>query len=353
MNGQPLIETDAVVIGAGPVGLFQVFQLGLQEIRAHVIDSLPHAGGQCVELYPDKPIYDVPGLPVCTGQELADRLLQQARPFAPEFHLGQEVSQLSREADGRWRVETASGTRLLSKTVFIAGGVGSFQPRRLRLEGIEPFEGRSLHYRPTEAARFVGRQMIVLGGDAPAVRWALTLATGPAPAASVTLVHRRDALRAEPADLAALQTLREAGTLRFVAGQPIGFQGLDGQLSHLRLATPEGAEVDLPCTDVIACLGLSPKLGPIANWGLAMEHKLLSVDPARFETSEPGIFAVGDVNTYPGKRKLLVCGFHEATLAAFAAVETVFPGKRVLLQYTTTSPRLHQLLGVAPAPTGD
>ena len=350
MTGQQVIETDAVVIGAGPVGLFQVFELGLLEIKAHVIDSLPHVGGQCVELYPDKPIYDLPGLPVCTGRELAERLLQQARPFAPEFHLGQEVSTVARQADGRFLIETSRGTRLLTKVVFIAGGVGSFQPRRLRIEGIEAFEGQQLHYHAPDTATFAGQRVIVLGGEAAAVATAIQLATAETLAREVTLVHRRDALKADPSQLATLQALRDQGAVRFVAGQPTGFDADGGRLSALRLINAEAAEQALPCDAIVACLGLAPKLGPLADWGLQLEHRLLVVDPARFETSEPGIFAVGDVNIYPGKRKLLVCGFHEATLAAFAAAEIVFPGKRILLQYTTTSPRLHALLGVADAP---
>lgn len=343
-----MIETDALVIGAGPVGLFQVFELGLLGISAQVVDALPHVGGQCVELYADKPIYDIPGLPVCSGRELVERLQQQIRPFAPGLHLGQEVCALQRAPDGRWRTETTAGQAFLAKTVFIAAGVGAFQPRKLRVEGAEALEGRQLHYRADTLAA-AGEQVLVLGGEEGAVQAAVDLAEG-GRAASVTLMHRRDAFKAPAALLARLAAQREQARLQVVAGQPLALQLQQGQLHGLDILDAQGDTRTLPCTQVLAQLGLSPRLGTIAEWGLALERKLLTVDTARFETSEPGIHAVGDINTYPGKRKLLLCGFHEATLAAFAAAERVFPGQPVHLQYTTTSPKLHERLGVTLPP---
>ena len=347
----PPLETDAVVIGAGPAGLFQVFELGLLEIRAHVIDTLPVPGGQCIELYPDKPIYDIPGLPFCTGRELTDRLLQQIQPFGATFHLNQEVASVQRQADQRFLVQTSQGTRLLSKTVFIAGGVGAFQPRPLKVPGLERFHDQQVFYRVRDPAAFAGQHLVVMGDDDTALGWAVHFAQdGPQQARSVTLLHRRDAFRAAPATVERMRELCESGAMRFVAGQIVGFEETQGTLTHLQVMGPDDRTQAVPVDSLLPFLGLSPKLGPIAQWGLALERKQLVVDTEKFETSEPGVFAVGDVNTYPGKKKLIVCGFHEATLAAYAACAYVFPDEKVQLQYTTTSPRLHQLLGVTPAP---
>ena len=345
----PPLETDAVVIGAGPAGLFQVFELGLLEIRAHVIDTLPMPGGQCIELYPDKPIYDIPGLPFCTGRELTDRLLQQIQPFGATFHLNQEVGSVQRQADQRFLVQTSQGTRLLSKTVFIAGGVGAFQPRTLKVPGLERFHDQQVFYRVRDPAAFAGQHLVVMGDDDTALGWAVHFAQeGPQQARSVTLLHRRDAFRAAPATVERMRALRELGAMRFTAGQIVGFEEEQGRLTHLQITGADDRIQTVPVDSLLPFLGLSPKLGPIAQWGLALERKQLVVDTEKFETSEPGIFAVGDVNTYPGKKKLILCGFHEATLAAFAACAYVFPGEKAQLQYTTTSPRLHQLLGVSP-----
>lgn len=352
-----MIETDAVVIGAGPVGLFQVFQLGLQEIRAHLIDALPHPGGQCAELYPDKPIYDIPGIPVCSGRELTARLLQQIAPFNTPMHLGQQVQALQRQADGRLLVETSSGLPLLARTVFIAAGVGAFVPRKVAVEGLEAFEQGEqpqVRYHGVAPRQLAGQDVVVMGGEDAALETALQL-TQDGHCASVTLLHRVDKFKAEPGLEQAVRDAVTQGTLRLVVGQPVAMESDDTcegpRLRALRLATPacaDGETVALPLDSFLPRLGLSPKLGPIADWGLAMERKQLVVETEGYATSEPGIFAVGDVNTYPGKRKLILCGFHEATLAAFAAAPLVHPEKRLLLQYTTTSPRLHELLGVNP-----
>ena len=345
----PPLETDAVVIGAGPAGLFQVFELGLLEIKAHVIDSLPVPGGQCIELYPDKPIYDIPGLPFCTGRELIDRLLQQIEPLGATFHLNQEVAAVQRQADQRFLVQTSQGTRLLAKTIFIAGGVGSFQPRTLKVPGLEPFQERQVFYRVRDPADFAGQNLVVMGDEDTALEWALRLAEdGPRRARSVTLLHRRDAFRASPATVDRMRRSCRDSAMTFVAGQITGLRQAEGRLTHLQVTGSDDQTRELPVDSVLAFPGLSPKLGPVGEWGLAMERKQLVVDTEKFETSEPGIFAVGDVNTYPGKKKLILCGFHEATLAAFGACAYVFPDERVQLQYTTTSPRLHELLGVTP-----
>jgi thioredoxin reductase (NADPH) len=340
-----VIETDALVIGAGPVGLFQVFELGLQGIHSHVIDSLPAAGGQCIELYPDKPIYDIPGTPVCTGRELVARLEKQIEPFNAVFHFDQQVDGVERQPDGRFRIESSIGTRWLAKTVFIAGGVGSFQPRRLKVDGLAAFERTQVFHRvPVEIESLAGERVVVIGDDDGALESALHLAL----IADVTLMHRRDEFKASTDTIARLRQARDAGGLKFIAAQANGIEQRDGRLASLRVLAADGSAHTLPLDALFVLTGLSPKLGPIADWGLALERKQLVVDTATFSTSEPGIFAVGDVNTYAGKKKLILCGFHEAALASFAAAAIVFPDRPVHLEYTTTSPRLHKALGVSP-----
>jgi thioredoxin reductase (NADPH) len=341
------IETDAVIVGAGPVGLFQVFELGLLEIKAHIVDSLAYPGGQCIELYPDKPIYDIPAVPVCTGKELTDNLLKQIEPFGVVFHLGQEVTVVRKEADGRFFVETSKGTRFFTKTVFIAGGVGSFQPRLLKVEGLERFDGTQLFYSVRDPAQFAGKNLVIVGGGDSALDWALNFVQeGPNKAESVILVHRRDGYRAAPASVAKMRELCEALEMQFVVGQITGFEVAGGRLTAVKVTGGDGVTRLMPLDMLLVFFGLSPKLGPIAEWGLGLERKQVVVDTEKFQTSVPGIFAVGDINTYPGKKKLILSGFHEAALAAFGASPIVFPERRVLLQYTTTSPKLHKVLGV-------
>lgn len=341
------IETDAVIVGAGPVGLFQVFELGLLEIKAHIIDSLAYPGGQCIELYPDKPIYDIPAVPVCTGKELTDNLLKQIEPFGATFHLGQEVTMVKKRDDGRFDVETSKGTRFVTKTVFIAAGVGSFQPRTLKVDGIEKFEGTQLFYRVRNPAQFAGKNLVIVGGGDSALDWTLNFVQdGPHKAESVILVHRRDGFRAAPASVAKMRELCDAYEMQFIVGQVTGFEEADGRMTAVKVTGGDGVTRVVPMDMLLVFFGLSPKLGPIADWGLAIERKQLVVDTEKFETSVPGIFAVGDINTYPGKKKLILSGFHEAALAAFGAAPYVFPEKKIHLQYTTTSPKLHKVLGV-------
>ncbi|HEY2189056.1 MAG TPA: NAD(P)/FAD-dependent oxidoreductase, partial [Caldimonas sp.] len=341
--------TDAVVVGAGPVGLFQVFELGLQEVRAHVVDALPHAGGQCFELYADKPIYDIPALPVCTGRGLTERLLRQIEPFGAGVHLEQQVSALAARDDGRFDVATSAGTRFVAKAVVVAGGVGAFQARRLKVEGLDRHRGIALFEDAASLHTQAGRRVVIVGGGESAVGAAVEAADAGASApASVTLIHRRDDLDAGEAALQRLHELRASGRVEFVAGQPEAVVDDGGALRGLVILCGDGTTRTVPLDALFVLLGWSPKLGPIAEWGLALEKKQLVVDTQRFETSTPGIFAVGDVNTYPGKQKLIVCGFHEATLAAFAIGERIYPDRAQPLQYTTTSTKLHRLLGVAP-----
>jgi len=338
------IETDAVIIGAGPVGLFQVFELGLLEIRAHVIDSLPAVGGQCVELYPDKPIYDIPAVPVCTGQELTDNLLKQIEPFEPTFHLGQEVTGVQRREDNRFNVETSTGTQFITKTIFIAAGVGSFQARTIKVDAIDKFENEQLFYRVKDPARFDGKNIVICGGGDSALDWALNFV---GKAESVVLVHRRDDFRAAPSSVAKMKALCDEYEMQLIIGQVTGFDEKDGQLTEVKVTGADGVTRRVPLDMLLVFFGLSPKLGPIAEWGLDIERKQLKVvDTEKFETNVPGIFAVGDINTYPGKKKLILSGFHEAALAAFGAAPYIFPDKKIHMQYTTTSPKLHKILGV-------
>ena len=341
------IETDAVIVGAGPVGLFQVFELGLLEIKAHVIDSLAYPGGQPVELYPDKPIYDIPAIPVCTGQELTDALLKQIEPFGATFHLGQEVCKVERQDDGRFHVETSKGTRFLTKTIFIAAGVGAFQPRTLKVDGLERFEGSQLFYRVKNPAAFAGKNLVIVGGGDSALDWSLNFVNeGPNKAESVILIHRRDGFKAAPASVARMRELCDQYEMQFIVGQVTGYEEKDSKLTGLKVTGADAVTRVVPLDVLLVFFGLSPKLGPIADWGLQIERKQLVVDTEKFSTSVPGIFAVGDINTYPGKKKLILSGFHECALAAFGAMPIVFPDKKVFLQYTTTSPKLHKVLGV-------
>jgi thioredoxin reductase (NADPH) len=341
------IETDAVIVGAGPVGLFQVFELGLLEIKAHIIDSLSYPGGQCIELYPDKPIYDIPAVPMCTGKELTDNLLKQIEPFGATFHLGQEVSAVRKRDDGRFDLQTSRGTAFITKTIFIAGGVGSFQPRLLKVEGLDKYDGTQVHYRVRNPAQFAGKNLVIVGGGDSALDWTLNFVQdGPNKADSVILVHRRDGFRAAPASVAKMRELCEAYEMQFVVGQITGIEEADGALTAVKVTGGDGVTRVVPLDMLLVFFGLSPKLGPIAEWGLNIERKQVLVDTEKFETSVPGIFAVGDINTYPGKKKLILSGFHEAALAAFGAAPYIFPDKRIHLQYTTTSPKLHKVLGV-------
>ncbi len=341
---QDIIRTECVIVGAGPVGLFAVFELGLLGIKCHIVDSLAHPGGQCTELYPDKPIYDIPALPICGAQELIDRLMQQVKPFDAGFHLGEEVVEVARQASGRFDVSTAAGTRFDAGSLIIAGGLGSFQPRRLMVPDAEKFEGRQVHYRVRRAEEFHGRDVVIAGGGDSALDWVLEFC---GKARSVALVHRRAEFRAQPASVVRMEHLATEGRLRHLVGtiQSLRIEG--DRLAGVKVQHVDKTTVDLPCDLVLACFGLHPKLGPIANWGLALEKKALKVDTEKFQTSEPGIFAIGDVNTYPGKKKLILSGFHEAALAAFGVQHHVYPEKRQFLQYTTTSPIMRERLGVA------
>ncbi len=338
------IQTDAVIIGAGPVGLFAVFELGLLDLKAHVIDILPKPGGQCAELYPEKPIYDIPGWPVITGEGLVEKLLTQIKPFSPQFHLAERVESLARQKDGAFRLATDNGTVIAAKVVVVAAGGGSFESKKPPLAGIEDYEGKSVFYLVRRIEDFRGKRVVVAGGGDSALDWTLNLAPV---AKSLTLLHRRDQFRAAPDSVLKMKALVSEGKIAFELGQLHALEGADGKLARVIARREDKSTFPLEADALLPFFGLTMKLGPVANWGLKLDDGLIAVDTAKFETSVPGIFAIGDINTYPGKLKLILCGFHEAALMAQAAAHVVDPDKRIVFQYTTTSTSLHKKLGVS------
>lgn len=338
------IESDVVIIGAGPCGLFQVFELGLLGIKANVIDSLNYVGGQCSELYPDKPIYDIPAIPVCSGQELIDRLMEQSKPFNAGFYLGQQVNKLQKLDDDRFELGTSRGLRFIARCVVIAGGLGAFQPRPLRAKGADRFEGKNIHYRVQDPERYRDKTVAILGGGDSALDWALELQKI---AGRVKLIHRRKEFRAAQASVDKMLALCEQDKMEFIPAQIKQVNEKDGQLAGLTVKPLDGEDLQtVDCDEVLVFYGLSPNLGPISEWGLDQIRNQVEVNTETYQTSIPGIFAIGDINTYPGKKKLILSGFHEAALAAFAIDKVLNPDKKQFLQYTTTSPILHERLGV-------
>ncbi len=337
-----VIKTDAVIIGAGPVGLFAVFELGLVDIKAHVIDILDRAGGQCAELYPEKPIYDIPGLTIVTGQELTDRLMEQIKPFGAEFHFSQRVESLER-LDGTFRLTTDLGKTFECKIVVIAAGGGSFTPKRPPLPGIERYEDKSVFYSVRKMENFRGRDVLIVGGGDSALDWTLNLEPV---AKSLTLLHRRGEFRAAPDSVRKMFELVEKGDISFKLGQVTELHGEDGKLTAVTVKGPDGSTFEQKTEVMLPFFGLTMKLGPVADWGINLHENLIPVDTAKFETSETGIFAIGDINTYPGKLKLILSGFHEAALMAQQAYHYVYPDKKLVFQYTTSSSSLQKKLGV-------
>ena len=337
------IRTDTLIIGAGPIGLFQVFELGLLDVKADIVDALPQVGGQCAELYPDKPIYDIPALPVVSAQELIDRLLQQIRPFSPTFHLAQEVTHLKKGKNGIFYLKTTRDIEFEARTVIIAGGIGPFQPRRLKLKNLDDLEGKSVHYKVTEPALFHNKNIVILGGGDSALDWALELQSK---VRQLTLIHRSQRFRAAPATVSRFFKLRDDGAVDFMQGNVVDFEHQGDALTALEVLAADSHTRRLELDHLLIFFGMSPKLGPISEWGLDSVKNQIAVDTERFETSMPGVFAVGDINVYPGKKKLILSGFHEAALAAFAVRQYLYPEEKIHLQYTTTSSKLHERLGV-------
>jgi thioredoxin reductase (NADPH) len=337
------IETDALIIGGGPAALFAVFELGLLDIKAHVVDILDKPGGQCAELYPEKPIYDIPGLPVVTGQGLTDALLTQIKPFGATFHWGQRVDALQKLEDGRFRAVTDIGTEFRAKVLVVAAGGGSFTPKRPPLNGIEPYESKSVFYAVRRMEDFRDKDVLVVGGGDSALDWTLNLHPV---ARSLTLLHRRDEFRGAPHSVEQMRALVAAGKMTLLIGQMSALEGDGSQLTAVVVKTKDG-ESRVAANRLLPFFGLTMKLGPVAEWGLNLNENLINVDTEKFETSTPGIFAIGDINWYPGKLKLILSGFHEAALMSQAAHRIVYPGKKLLFQYTTSSSSLQKKLGVS------
>jgi thioredoxin reductase (NADPH) len=342
------IKTDVVIIGAGPIGLFAVFELGLLDMKAHLIDILDKIGGQCAELYPEKPIYDIPGVPYTSAQGLVDALMQQIKPFNPQFHLNEMVEKVEKIGDPLFRVTTDQGKVFESKILVIAAGGGSFQPKRPPIPGVEPYEGTSIFYAVRKMEAFRDKRVLIVGGGDSALDWTLNLA----PVAShLTLLHRRSEFRAAPDSVNKMLALVGEGKIDFVLGQVTALQGEQGQISKAVVKTNEGSSYEIACDVMLPFFGLTMKLGPVANWGFELKNnELIPVETAAFETSVPGIFAIGDINWYPGKLKLILSGFHEGALMAQKAHRYVYPDKRLVFQYTTSSTSLQKKLGVAPQP---
>jgi thioredoxin reductase (NADPH) len=339
-----VIKTDALIIGAGPVGLFAVFELGLLDMKTHLIDILDKVGGQCAELYPEKPIYDIPGIPEISGQGLTEALMTQIKPFAPTFHLGEMVETVEKIGDPLFRVTTNAGQVFEAKVIVIAAGGGSFQPKRPPIPGIEAYETKSVYYAVRQMETFRGKRLLIAGGGDSALDWTLNLA----PLAShLTLLHRRSEFRAAPDSVNKMMKLVGEGKIDFVVGQVSSLEGHDGQVSKAVVKRDDGSNFEIACDAILPFFGLTMKLGPVASWGVRLEGNLIPVDTEKFETNIPGVFAVGDINTYPGKLKLILSGFHEVALMSQKAHRYIYPDKRLVFQYTTSSTSLQKKLGVA------
>ncbi len=341
---QTPIETDVAIIGAGPAGLFSVFELGLLDLKAHLVDILDRPGGQCTELYPEKPIYDIPALPIVTGQELTERLMEQIKPFSPTFHFGEMANALERLSDGRWKLSTDAGTQIIARVIVIAAGGGSFMPKRPPVPGIETYEGTSVHYAVRKMETFRCKNVLIAGGGDSALDWTLNLAPI---AKSLTLVHHRDGFRAAQHSVNQMRELVEQRKINFHVASVKALHGEGGKLSGVTLSGHDKSEWHLEADALLPFFGLTMKLGPIADFGINLHENLIPVDTTRFESETPGIFAIGDIITYPGKLKLILSGFHEAALMAQAAFHICRPNEKLRFQYTTSSSSLQKKLGVS------
>ena len=330
-------ETDVIIIGAGPTGLFAVFELGLLGIKARIIDILDHPGGQCIELYPEKPILDIPAIKTITGEQLTDQLLEQIAPFGAEFHLNEMAVGLSKTDGGKWRIATDMGTTITAPAICIAAGGGSFQPKKPPIPGVDDYENQSVFYAVREREKFRGKNIVIAGGGDSALDWTLNLKPI---AEKITLVHRREDFRAAPDSVEKMKALVDAGKIEFHVAQIKSLMGKDGQINAVTVESKDDGKYDLPCENLIAFYGLTMKLGAIAEFGLNLTENRIKVDTEKFESSVPGIFCIGDMAHYPGKLKLILSGFHEAALMSHGAFHYVFPDKKLKFQHTTSSKSL-------------
>lgn len=329
-----MIKTDILIIGAGPTGLFAVFEAGLLQLKCHLIDALPQAGGQCSEIYPKKPIYDIPGFPEVLAGDLVDNLMEQIRPFQPGFTLGERAETIQKLEDGTFVVTTNKGTQHNAPIVAIAGGLGSFEPRKPLLENLSDFEDNGVSYMIKDPEVYRNKRVVIAGGGDSALDWSIFLADV---ASEVTLVHRRNEFRGALDSVEKVQQLKNQGKINLITpGEIVGLKG-EGKLESVTIRKTSNAveDISLEVDHFIPLFGLSPKLGPIADWGLEIEKNAIKVDTFDYQTNVPGIYAIGDVNTYPGKLKLILCGFHEATLMCQSAYQRIFPDKKYVMKYTT------------------
>ena len=335
-----MIKTDVVIVGAGPVGLFAVHQLGIKGLKSEVIDNLDKAGGQCIELYPDKPIYDIPAVPECTGEQLTNNLINQLKPFDIKFHLNQRVEEVKRDNES-WIVKTNSGTTFLTPNVIIAGGVGSFEPRKFSVKECEYYENKSVFYSVKDKKIFEGKTVAIFGGGDSALDWAVELSKN----SKVNLIHRRDEFRGAEATVNKMRTLVKEGKINlFTKYQMTSVKG-NGQLESIEIKNDEEEKKNIKADFALGFFGLIMQLGPIANWGLNLDKKTIEVDTEKFETNQKGIYAVGDICSYPGKLKLILSGFHEGALAARACFKLARPNEKYRFEFTTTSTNLLKRLG--------
>ncbi|MEY3415549.1 MAG: hypothetical protein RLZZ418_786 [Pseudomonadota bacterium] len=336
------IKTDAVIIGAGPVGLFSVFELGILGLNAHVIDNLDKIGGQCIELYPDKPIYDIPGVPNCTGELLIRNLLDQIKPFKPEFHLNQRVNEIKKN-DKLWRVITSENKIFETPNIIIAGGVGSFEPRKVDIKNAEKFEGKGFYYSVKDKSKFKDQIIAIFGGGDSALDWTLELSNI---TKKIYLIHRREDFKGAPHTLSKIKEIAKTGKIEIKTFYKLTDVNGDLKLNNIEIQKNNEAKEVLNIDSVIAFFGLKMELGPIANWGLNLEEKCILVNTKNFQTNEDGIFAIGDICTYPGKLKLILSGFHEGALAARECFARSRPNENYVFQYTTSSTQIHKRLGI-------
>ena len=332
-------KTDVVIIGAGPVGLFAIFELGLLNISCHVIDNLDKPGGQCAELYPEKPIYDIPSRVSISGQELTDDLLAQAKPFKPVYHLSQQVEKIEKLESNEWLVMTSLNQTIQAKCIVIAAGAGSFVPRKIPIKDIEQFEEKNILYAVRNKSILEGKKLLIVGGGDSALDWTNELSK----VSNVTLMHRRKEFKASPDSVSKMLELEKDKKINFLMGQIQNIEGLDN--GKIKIATKDNEEVtNFEVDYLLPFFGLKMELGPIANWGLNLDQNLIAVDTEKFETSVKSIFAIGDINTYPGKLKLILSGFHEAALMAQECFKYCFPDKKNIFRYTTSSKELQKKL---------
>jgi len=334
-------KKDVIIVGAGPVGLFAVHQLGIKGLNAVVIDNLDKIGGQCIELYPDKPIYDIPGVPECTGKELTDKLLEQIKPFKTEFFLNERVDEVRQDNKDEWTVKTNKGNEFLSPNIIIAGGVGSFEPRKLPIKEAEKFEGKYLFYSVKNKDDFKGKNITVFGGGDSALDWALELSKF----SKINLIHRRNEFRGAPHTLSELKKLEKEG--KVLIKTPCQLDAIEGEenIKSITLKFDDGKVEKIKTDIVLSFFGLTMKLGPIAEWGLNMDKKTIQVNSANFQTNKKGIFAVGDICSYPGKLKLILSGFHEVALASVECFKRARPNEKYRFEFTTASKTIQERLG--------